>query len=108
MAVRHGVTIESRVGAIDAELAASDEMMPGVVSLPHGYGHGLAGTRGEVASRHAGSVAMTLPMSSSWISCPATRRSTVFQCGSARPQPETLKAIDERKTHPHNQIDRGP
>ena len=48
------VTIESRVGAIDAELAVSDEMMPGVVSLPHGYGHGLAGTRGEVASRHAG------------------------------------------------------
>ena len=48
------VTIQSRVGAIDAELAASDEMMPGVVSLPHGYGHGLAGTRGEVASRHAG------------------------------------------------------
>ena len=48
------VTVESRVGAIDAELAASDEMMPGVVSLPHGYGHGLAGTRGEVASRHAG------------------------------------------------------
>ena len=48
------VTIESRVGAIDAELAASDEMMLGVVSLPHGYGHGLAGTRGEVASRHAG------------------------------------------------------
>ena len=48
------VTIESRVGAIDAELAASDEMMPGVVSLPHGYGHGLAGTRSEVASRHAG------------------------------------------------------
>ena len=48
------VTIESRVGTIDAELAASDEMMPGVVSLPHGYGHGLAGTRSEVASRHAG------------------------------------------------------
>ena len=48
------VTIESRVGAIHAELAASDEMMPGVVSLPHGYGHGLAGTRSEVASRHAG------------------------------------------------------
>ena len=48
------VTIESRVGAIDAELSVSDEMMPGVVSLPHGYGHGLAGTKGEVASRHAG------------------------------------------------------
>ncbi|MAB26626.1 MAG: dehydrogenase [Alteromonadaceae bacterium] len=48
------VTIQSRVGAVDAELSASDEMMPGVVSLPHGYGHGLAGTRSEVASRHAG------------------------------------------------------
>ena len=48
------VTIQSRVGAVDAELVASDEMMPGVVSLPHGYGHGLVGTRGEVASRHAG------------------------------------------------------
>ena len=48
------VTIQSRVGEVDAELVASDEKMPGVVSLPHGYGHGLAGTRGEVASRHAG------------------------------------------------------
>jgi anaerobic selenocysteine-containing dehydrogenase len=48
------VTIKSRVGSIEAELAASDEMMPGVVSLPHGYGHGQAGTRGQIASRHAG------------------------------------------------------
>ena len=48
------VTIQSRVGSIDAELLASDEMMPGVVSLPHGYGHGLQGTRGEIAGRHAG------------------------------------------------------
>jgi anaerobic selenocysteine-containing dehydrogenase len=48
------VTIQSRVGSIDAELLTSDEMMPGVVSLPHGYGHGLKGTRGEIAGRHAG------------------------------------------------------
>ena len=47
-------TIKSRVGAIEAELSASDELMPGVVSLPHGYGHGQAGTRGQIASRHAG------------------------------------------------------
>jgi hypothetical protein len=32
----------------------SDEMMPGVVSLPHGWGHDRNGTRLEVASRHAG------------------------------------------------------
>ena len=48
------VTIQSRVGSIDAQLLVSDEMMPGVVSLPHGYGHGLQGTRGEIAGRHAG------------------------------------------------------
>ena len=39
------VTIQSRVGSVDSEIKVSDEMMPGVVSLPHGYGHGLAGTR---------------------------------------------------------------
>ena len=48
------VTIQSRVGSIDAQLLASDEMMLGVVSLPHGYGHGLQGTRGKIAGRHAG------------------------------------------------------
>ena len=48
------VTVSSRVGHIQAELAASDEMMPGVVSLPHGYGHGRSGTRGSIANVHAG------------------------------------------------------
>lgn len=48
------VTVSSRVGHIQAELAASDEMMPGVVSLPHGYGHGRSGTRGSIANEHAG------------------------------------------------------
>ena len=48
------VTIQSRVGSVDSEIKLSDEMMPGVVSLPHGYGHGLAGTRSRVANKHAG------------------------------------------------------
>jgi len=29
-------------------------MMPGVVSLPHGFGHDAAGARLEVARQHAG------------------------------------------------------
>ncbi len=33
------VTVTSRVGAVDVEVFASDTMMPGVASLPHGYGH---------------------------------------------------------------------
>ena len=33
------VTVSSRVGTVRVEVAATDEVMPGVVSLPHGYGH---------------------------------------------------------------------
>ena len=32
-------------GAVEAPLEVSDEMLPGVVSLPHGWGHARAGTR---------------------------------------------------------------
>jgi anaerobic selenocysteine-containing dehydrogenase len=48
------VRIVSHVGALDAELTVSDEMMPGVVSLPHGWGHGRPGTRLRVAAAHPG------------------------------------------------------
>ena len=48
------VAIHGRVGSIEAELQGSDEMMPGVVSLPHGYGHARAGTLGVIARQHAG------------------------------------------------------
>ena len=48
------VAIHGRVGSIEAELQGSDEMMPGVVSLPHGYGHARAGTLGGIARQHAG------------------------------------------------------
>ncbi|WP_243395355.1 molybdopterin-dependent oxidoreductase [Nocardioides currus] len=33
------VTVTSRVGTVQVEVASTDDMMPGVVSLPHGYGH---------------------------------------------------------------------
>lgn len=33
------VCVSSRVGEVEVEVAASDDVMPGVVSLPHGYGH---------------------------------------------------------------------
>ena len=32
----------------------TDEVMPGVVSIPHGWGHSAAGTQQSVASEHAG------------------------------------------------------
>jgi anaerobic selenocysteine-containing dehydrogenase len=46
--------ITSRAGSIVAPVEVSDEMRPGVVSLPHGWGHDKPGTRTEVASEHAG------------------------------------------------------
>jgi anaerobic selenocysteine-containing dehydrogenase len=42
--------VKSRVGSVLAEVVVSDEMMPGVVSLPHGFGHDSPGTRLRVAS----------------------------------------------------------
>ena len=39
------VQVTSRVGKVEVEVAATDAMMPGVVSLPHGYGHAGDGVR---------------------------------------------------------------
>ncbi|MGZ5400605.1 MAG: molybdopterin dinucleotide binding domain-containing protein, partial [Nocardioides sp.] len=39
------VRVASRVGQVEVEVLATEDMMPGVVSLPHGYGHQLPGTR---------------------------------------------------------------
>jgi anaerobic selenocysteine-containing dehydrogenase len=39
------VEVASAVGAVRVEVAAHPDMMPGVVSLPHGYGHTRSGTR---------------------------------------------------------------
>jgi anaerobic selenocysteine-containing dehydrogenase len=39
------VVVRSRVGEVEVEASGVDDMMPGVVSLPHGYGHQVAGTR---------------------------------------------------------------
>ncbi len=46
--------VVSRVGSVDAPVEVTDAVRPGVVSLPHGWGHGQPGTRMGVAARHAG------------------------------------------------------
>lgn len=47
-------TLRSRAGEIDAPVEVTDAVMPGVVSLPHGWGHGAPGTRMSVAAAHPG------------------------------------------------------
>jgi anaerobic selenocysteine-containing dehydrogenase len=48
------VQVKSRVGAVEIALQVTDSMMPGVVCLPHGFGHSRAGTRVGLAHEHAG------------------------------------------------------
>jgi anaerobic selenocysteine-containing dehydrogenase len=48
------VSVRSRVGSVVVPIEISDEMMPGVVSIPHGWGHDRLGIQLEVAQQHAG------------------------------------------------------
>ncbi len=46
--------VSTAEGTLSVPVEVSDEMMPGVVSLPHGWGHDQPGTRLEVANAHPG------------------------------------------------------
>ena len=46
--------ITSRVGSVVAPIEVTNTVMAGVVSLPHGWGHGRAGTRIPTANANAG------------------------------------------------------
>jgi anaerobic selenocysteine-containing dehydrogenase len=54
--LQDGATVQmrSRTGAIHVEARASETMMPGVVCLPHGFGHQRAGVRLTRAASVAG------------------------------------------------------
>jgi len=56
LSVQNGqkVKVESSVGSVEIEVEISDEMMPKVVSIPHGFGHGKKGIQMEVAEANAG------------------------------------------------------
>jgi len=46
--------VSSAAGSIDVPVELTDAVMPGVVCIPYGWGHGLPGTRQAVAAGHAG------------------------------------------------------
>jgi len=48
------VRVTSRAGSLEAPLEVSDEVMTGVVSLPHGWGHARDGVALSVARAHPG------------------------------------------------------
>jgi anaerobic selenocysteine-containing dehydrogenase len=47
------VRVVSSVGAIEVPVDVTDRLMPGVVSVPHGYGHDRGGAAGPTGWRHA-------------------------------------------------------
>jgi anaerobic selenocysteine-containing dehydrogenase len=48
------VRVSSRVGSVEAAVQLTPDVMPGVVCLPHGWGHDREGARLGVARAHAG------------------------------------------------------
>ncbi len=48
------VEVTSRVGQLLLRVEISQAIMPGVVSIPHGWGHGREGVQLQVAQQHAG------------------------------------------------------
>jgi anaerobic selenocysteine-containing dehydrogenase len=48
------VQVESRVGMVKIAVEITDEIMPNVVSIPHGFGHARKGVQLDVAQAHAG------------------------------------------------------
>ena len=59
-AARHGLVdgatarVSNATGSIEVPVEVTDRIRPGVVSVPHGWGHGRPGSRQRVAARHAG------------------------------------------------------
>jgi anaerobic selenocysteine-containing dehydrogenase len=46
--------VRSRAGAVEVPVEVTADIMPGVVSIPHGWGHDAPGTRMAVAAAHPG------------------------------------------------------
>jgi anaerobic selenocysteine-containing dehydrogenase len=46
--------VRSRTGSVEAQVEVTDAVMPGVVSLPHGWGHDAPEAQLSVAAAHAG------------------------------------------------------
>jgi anaerobic selenocysteine-containing dehydrogenase len=48
------VQVSSRTGTLEIPVEISEDIMPGVVSIPHGWGHNRPGIQMAVAEQHAG------------------------------------------------------
>ena len=49
-----GACVASRVGEVEVPVEVTDAVRPGVVSMPHGWGHDVPGAELRVAATRAG------------------------------------------------------
>jgi anaerobic selenocysteine-containing dehydrogenase len=93
--------VSTHVAAIEAFVEVTDEMMPGVVSLPHGWGHNLPGTRQRIARQHPGSNANAIidellldEPSASTVLNGVTVRVTRVERGRSAPEQAVVASLD--------------
>jgi len=81
LGLEHGADAEirSRVGAVVAPVEITDAMSPGVVSLPHGWGHDRPGAPFGVAGQRPGVTPTCSPTT------PPSIRSRATPCSTASP-----------------------
>lgn len=48
------VRVQSRVGVVEIPIEITNDMLRGVISIPHGFGHTRANTNWKIAQNHAG------------------------------------------------------
>ena len=48
------ITVTSRVGKVSLPAEITKNIMPGVISIPHGWGHNKKGSQWQTAEQHAG------------------------------------------------------
>jgi anaerobic selenocysteine-containing dehydrogenase len=48
------IRVTSRVGQVDIVAELTEKIMPGVISIPHGWGHNKAGSNWALAEQHSG------------------------------------------------------
>ena len=48
------VRVHSRVGSVEIPVEITNDMLRGVISIPHGFGHNRPNTNWKVAQQHAG------------------------------------------------------
>ena len=83
--------LRSAAGRVEAPVEVTDSVMPGVVSLPHGWGHDQPGVRMAVASAHAG-------VNSNVLADETRRRPAVRQRRAQRHPGRRVRRLDRAAT----------